>query len=152
VKPLELTLAAADALSAYDWPGNVRELERLIESALTLAPGPRLDVADLPAEFGTRYADVLQPSVQERESLREWSRRYVNLVFQRCGENKREACRVLDISYHTLQAYLGRPVGNRRKNAPSLRGVAPPFLTAPGMVRERGEFGAGERTVTPGHR
>jgi DNA-binding NtrC family response regulator len=152
VKPLELTLAAADALATYDWPGNVRELERLIESALTLAPGPRLDVADLPPEFGTRYADILQPSVQDRESLREWSRRYVNLVFQRCHENKREACRVLDISYHTLQAYLCRPVGNRRKNAPSLRSVGPAFLAAPGLVRERAEFGADDRATTPGHR
>jgi hypothetical protein len=27
-------------------------------------------------------------------------------VFERCGRNKRKACRLLDISYHTLQAYL----------------------------------------------
>jgi two-component system response regulator AtoC len=31
-----------------EWPGNVRELENVIESALALAPGPRLRVADLP--------------------------------------------------------------------------------------------------------
>jgi hypothetical protein len=27
-------------------------------------------------------------------------------VLQRCGDNKRRACDVLGISYHTLQAYL----------------------------------------------
>jgi hypothetical protein len=27
-------------------------------------------------------------------------------VLERCHGNKREACRVLDISYHTLQGYL----------------------------------------------
>jgi predicted NAD/FAD-binding protein len=27
-------------------------------------------------------------------------------MLERCGGNKREACRVLGISYHTLQAYL----------------------------------------------
>jgi hypothetical protein len=27
-------------------------------------------------------------------------------VYERCGQNKRRACRMLDISYHTLQAYL----------------------------------------------
>jgi hypothetical protein len=27
-------------------------------------------------------------------------------VLERCNNNKRQACRVLDISYHTLQAYL----------------------------------------------
>jgi hypothetical protein len=30
-------------------------------------------------------------------------------VLERCGGNKREACRALDISYHTLQAYLRYP-------------------------------------------
>ena len=85
-------------------------------------------------------------------TLRGWCTRYVKLVLYRCGNNKRAACRALDISYHTLQGYLCRPVGNRRKNAPSMGEVAPAFLTAPGLVRERGEFGATERTVVPGHR
>jgi transcriptional regulator with AAA-type ATPase domain len=30
-------------------------------------------------------------------------------VLERCHGNKREACRVLDISYHTLQSYLRFP-------------------------------------------
>ncbi len=39
--------AALQLLVDADWPGNVRELENVIESALALAPGPRLRVADL---------------------------------------------------------------------------------------------------------
>jgi two-component system response regulator HydG len=39
---------ALETLMRCDWPGNVRELENVIESALALAPGPRLRVADLP--------------------------------------------------------------------------------------------------------
>ena len=35
---------------------------------------------------------------------------YARLVLERCDGNKREACRVLDISYHTLQSYLRFPV------------------------------------------
>ena len=31
-------------------------------------------------------------------------------MLERCHDNKREACRVLGISYHTLQAYLRYPV------------------------------------------
>ena len=38
--------------------------------------------------------------------MRAWGSRYARLVLERCGGNKREACRVLGISYHTLQAYL----------------------------------------------
>ena len=38
--------------------------------------------------------------------MRAWGSRYARLVLERCGGNKRQACRVLDISYHTLDAYL----------------------------------------------
>jgi hypothetical protein len=38
--------------------------------------------------------------------MRAWGSRYARLVLERCKNNKRQACKVLDISYHTLQAYL----------------------------------------------
>jgi transposase len=38
--------------------------------------------------------------------MRAWGSRYARVVFERCGRNKRRACRHLDISYHTLEAYL----------------------------------------------
>jgi two-component system response regulator HydG len=146
LRPLELTAAAADALSIHDWPGNVRELERLVESALTLTSGERLDVGDLPAEFRRPYVDVLQASVQQRDSLREWTRRYVSLVFQRCGENKREACRLLGISYHTLQAHL-RPAGTAgAMPATHVRRGLSAFAPAPAMVHERSTYGGAPST------
>src|ERR687897_3239895 len=40
---LELTAAALDLLMEYDWPGNVRELENVIERAVVLSSGPRID-------------------------------------------------------------------------------------------------------------
>jgi two-component system response regulator HydG len=40
--------AALERLQGARWPGNVRELENVIESAMALAPGPRLRPADLP--------------------------------------------------------------------------------------------------------
>ena len=48
------------------------------------------------------------------------ARRYAQLVFERCGRNKRTACRVLDISYHTLRGYL-RPTSKRRRPRPGCR-------------------------------
>ena len=44
--------------------------------------------------------------------MRAWGSRYARLILGRAGGNKREACRVLGISYHTLRAYLRYPVGN----------------------------------------
>jgi transcriptional regulator with AAA-type ATPase domain len=38
--------------------------------------------------------------------MRAWGSRYARLVLERCANNKRQACRELGISYHTLQAYL----------------------------------------------
>jgi transcriptional regulator with PAS, ATPase and Fis domain len=40
------------------------------------------------------------------DTLRAWGSRYVRLVLERSGRNKRKACRALGISYHTLQSYL----------------------------------------------
>ena len=49
---------------------------------------------------------MLLPSVLRNDTLRAWGSRYVRLVLERSGRNKRKACRALGISYHTLQAYL----------------------------------------------
>jgi two-component system response regulator PilR (NtrC family) len=45
---LELTAAALDLLMEYDWPGNVRELENVIERAVVLATGSRIDTDLIP--------------------------------------------------------------------------------------------------------
>ncbi len=103
---LELSSAAADALATYDWPGNVRELERLMEGAVALVRGPRIELDDLPPIVRGTYSETILPSLNACETLRHWGTRYVRLMFDRCGRNKRETCRALDISYHTLQAYL----------------------------------------------
>jgi transcriptional regulator with PAS, ATPase and Fis domain len=103
---LELSRPAADALVVYGWPGNVRELERLMEHTLTLARGNVIALEDLPMRLRLAYGDVLLPSIDSQETLRAWGSRYVQLVLERSGRNKRKACRSLGISYHTLQAYL----------------------------------------------
>jgi len=91
---------------AYDWPGNVRQLARALERAIALAPGPAVTVTDLPAEISSDYPDLLREVPSRDDSLRAWSSRYVRLVLERCAGNKRRACEILDISYHTLQAHL----------------------------------------------
>ncbi|MGQ0735079.1 MAG: sigma 54-interacting transcriptional regulator [Acidobacteriota bacterium] len=101
-----LTPAAADALVAYDWPGNVRELERMIEGAIATCESRCVGLDDLPVALRGPYGEVLMPSVQARDTMREWGSRYARLVLEKCDRNKRQACETLGISYHTLMAYL----------------------------------------------
>jgi transcriptional regulator with PAS, ATPase and Fis domain len=104
----ELTLSdeAAGALQIYSWPGNVRELERLIERTVALVVGDRVELADLPPQIRGEYAEVFAPAVETGATMRAWGSRYARLIYERCGRNKRKTCRVLGISYHTLDAYL----------------------------------------------
>jgi DNA-binding NtrC family response regulator len=103
---LRLSAAAAEALTTYDWPGNVRELERLIERAVALTATDIIELDDLPPALRADYAEAIMPSLERNDTLRAWASRYVRIILDRCQGNKREACRVLDLSYHTLQAYL----------------------------------------------
>jgi DNA-binding NtrC family response regulator len=113
---LALSPAAEEALGTYDWPGNVRELERVIERIVALAQTDQIQMEDLPDQVRGRFADVIWPSLQAGDSLRLWGSRYVRLVYERCGRNKRTTCAALDISYHTLRAYLRHA---RRHSTPS---------------------------------
>jgi transcriptional regulator with PAS, ATPase and Fis domain len=109
-RPLRLSHEAADALSGYDWPGNVRELERLMERAVALAETAVIELDDLPLTISGDVATALTPSLRRNDTMRAWGSRYARLILGRCGGNKRQASRVLGISYHTLNAYLRYPI------------------------------------------
>lgn len=115
---IHLSPAAVDALMAYDWPGNVRELQRVIERAVTLSDTGRIAPEDLPPRVTGDYVERLLPSLVRDDSMRAWGSCYARLVLDRCDNNKRKACEVLGISYHTLQSYLRYP---RPGTAPSSR-------------------------------
>jgi transcriptional regulator with PAS, ATPase and Fis domain len=119
-----MTPAALDALAVYDWPGNVRELERMIEGAIATAESHRIRVDDLPVSLRGDYGEHLLPSFQLGDTMRAWGSRYARLVLEKHGGNKRQACQALDISYHTLNAYL------------RYRPPAPPPISATPQARE----------------
>src|SRR5262249_37666075 len=51
---------AIGCLEAYSWPGNVRELENVIERAVVLARGTRVDTPDLPDAVRERSVMLLR--------------------------------------------------------------------------------------------
>ena len=103
---MDLAPEAADVLLTYQWPGNVRELQRVIENVICLSQDERVGLDDLPPSLREDYETFLLPSITRDDTLRAWASRYARLVWHRCGQNKRKACRALGISYHTLDAHL----------------------------------------------
>jgi two-component system response regulator HydG len=51
---------ALGCLEAYSWPGNVRELENVVERAVVLARGLRVDATDLPDAVRERSVMLLR--------------------------------------------------------------------------------------------
>jgi len=51
VEPKVLSEAASKVLTAFPFPGNVRQLENLCHWITVMAPGQRVEIADLPAEL-----------------------------------------------------------------------------------------------------
>jgi two-component system NtrC family response regulator len=140
-RELSLSDSAVDALRVYTWPGNVRELERFIERAVALTESDRIELDDLPPQIRGDYVEVLGASLSAAETMRAWGSRYARIVYERCGRNKRRACRQLDISYHTLEAYLrfsGRQPGESRRQLPAWVETGPARCTA-NVVHEEGD-------------
>ena len=105
-RSLAVSTTAVESLMAYEWPGNVRQLGRVVERAVALCASSTITIGDLPGDITKDYRDVLRQVPDRDDSLRAWSSRYVRLVLERCQGNKRRACDVLDIAYHTLQSHL----------------------------------------------
>ena len=112
--PLHLTREAAEALAAHKFPGNVRELENALRRAVALSIGRRGDHR-LPAP-GNRASrvkatapDVLKLRlIADRPNMEELQRRYLQLILEETGWNRRRAAAVLDLDRRTIQRLIAR--------------------------------------------
>jgi len=103
------TPEAEAALLEYAWPGNVRELRNVVERAVLLAGGERIDAPALPLE-------VLAPLVpkggqlpyasMETWSLADWEKQAISFALRLCGGNKTKAAELLKISRQTLRTKI----------------------------------------------
>ncbi|HLW12506.1 MAG TPA: nitrogen regulation protein NR(I) [Casimicrobiaceae bacterium] len=62
VDPKALSDAAMQTLAGFAYPGNVRQLENICHWLTVMAPGQRIEVADLPAEVRAGTADPADAS------------------------------------------------------------------------------------------
>jgi len=101
-----ITAAALARMQSYRWPGNVRELENVVEQAVVLASGDTIDVDDLPPEVGgdSGPRDVL--SIAVGTSLADTERELILETLRKCGGNKTQAAKLLQIGVRTLYRKL----------------------------------------------
>jgi len=108
----ELDDGARAAMLAHDWPGNVRELENVVQRALVLAGGRRLEAADLAFERPQTArpregagAAAAAPAADLGEELRDRERRLIVEAILATGSREHAAAR-LGISARTLRHKL----------------------------------------------
>jgi DNA-binding NtrC family response regulator len=99
---------AMEALERYPWPGNVRELENVIERALALSKDGVVLVSDLPPEVPGIQAVPPPGLVDDRPTLSELERRYIEMILRETGGNKKRAAEILGIDRRTLYRTLER--------------------------------------------
>jgi len=103
-----LSPAAADQLLRYEWPGNVRELENIMERAVALMAGTRVEVDDLPEEIRCR---ILRPTAAAGtvRPLEEIEKDYILAALESNGGNQTHTAKQLRIGaatlYRKLKAY-----------------------------------------------
>ena len=111
-----LTPEAMKLLQEYDFPGNVRELENIIEHAVTMASGPRIDVGDLPRlrqSAATATADGAQVAIPDEgfdldRALADYERTIVMRALEQTGGVRKRAARLLGITFRSLRYRLAK--------------------------------------------
>ena len=101
---LQLSSRALQRLAAYPWPGNVRELQNVIERALILTAGPRVEV-DEALELRLEAA----PEDFAGGTLEQMERQYIVKVLEDAGwviEGAAGAAAVLGLKPSTLRSRI----------------------------------------------
>jgi transcriptional regulator with PAS, ATPase and Fis domain len=91
--------SAYQRLFAHAWPGNVRELQNVIERAVLLAKGERIEPLDLPFDNGSgnSSAPTLSWDVPPNMTLEDIEKFVIERTLQRTGGNKQKAANLLGI-------------------------------------------------------
>ena len=95
------------ALTRYAWPGNVRELENVLERAVVLSDGPRLEVKQLPAALLPK-GDAKQDETPTVPGTTIWEleRWAILKTLEACKGSTSRAAQVLGVSPRKIQYKL----------------------------------------------
>ena len=88
-------------LASYNWPGNIRELQNVVERAVLLADGNRLDRSHLPREIVG--AEPAADDQKAESSLWGYEKAMIVKALQEAAWNQSKAARALGISRDNLR-------------------------------------------------
>jgi two-component system, NtrC family, response regulator AtoC len=102
---------AMKVLTGFHWPGNVRELENIIERAVVMAAGTRIDVGDIHLDVALAKPAVAAdgpaaPFLPEGMTLEQHEDELIQEALRRAGGNKSQAARILGLSRNALRYRL----------------------------------------------
>ena len=117
-----ITPSAMKRLMDFHWPGNVRELENIIERAMVLATGEKIDLDDIhldlaPALPSSRAQDAAPalplangqaPWLPAGVTLEQFDDEIIREAVRRAGGNKSQAARLLGLSRNALRYRLSK--------------------------------------------
>jgi two-component system, NtrC family, response regulator HydG len=99
---------AAELMVRYSWPGNVRELQNVVERAVAIARGARIEAQDLPVELRNALPTAPSQTTVVRP-LAELEREYILASLAFNGGNQTRTAEQLRIGsatlYRKLKAY-----------------------------------------------
>jgi two-component system response regulator PilR (NtrC family) len=106
----ELSAAAMTRLMQYAFPGNVRELENVLERALALSDGNRIEADDLLLEATSPHSDFTPPAGINSlpEYLENIEKKAILDALQKSGNNRTAAAKLLGVSFRTLRYRLAK--------------------------------------------
>ncbi|HYE72067.1 MAG TPA: helix-turn-helix domain-containing protein, partial [Blastocatellia bacterium] len=92
----------------YPWPGNVRELRNVVEHAIIVCDGQRIEKQHLPPQLfdGRMLRDEDSITLSIGTSLDEAERQLILKTLIKTGNNKTRTAEVLQISLKTLHNKL----------------------------------------------
>ncbi|MDO8794977.1 MAG: sigma-54 dependent transcriptional regulator [Vicinamibacterales bacterium] len=123
---IELTADALDLMMDYDWPGNVRELENVIERAVVLTSGNRINADLIPEHVrsspGFHMPRFVVPpeGISFKDVITDVEKRLIESTLEATGGVQKRAAELLRIKPTTLNEMIKRyEIGPRRSRPAS---------------------------------
>ncbi len=99
---------ALSRLMSYRWPGNVRELRNVVEHAVLMCHGERVEISHLPPRLAQGLEPLEEQPRLEPGRLQDQERQLIENTLTQVGWNKYKAAQVLGIARSTLYGKIER--------------------------------------------